>query len=222
VTLQSVSLEAVLFDLDGVLVDSEPLWSIVEEKVTNSLGGTWSPDVKAAMLGKPLDVASGELLRAIGNSQVTAADVGRRLTDGLVQLFETDLELLPGATELLDALAAEHVPMAIVSSSSREIVDAALRVVGSQRFSVIVVGDEHDAHKPHPGPYLEAAARLAVDPRSCLAVEDSPTGIASAEAAGCVVVAVPNTVQLDPAPGRFIVRSLEGVTVDWLRAVMGA
>ncbi len=212
-------LEAVLFDLDGVLVDSEPLWSAVEEKVTESLGGTWGPDVKAAMLGKPLEIASSELLRVTGNREVTAAEVGERLTDGLVELFETDLVLLPGAVELLDALAAESVPLAIVSSSSRRIVDAALRVVGSHRFSAAVVGDEYDVHKPDPGPYLEAAARLGVDPRCCVAVEDSPTGVASAEAAGCVVVGVPNTVPLEPAPGRFVVRSLADVTPTWLRSI---
>jgi HAD superfamily hydrolase (TIGR01509 family) len=195
------------------------LWSAVEEKVAESLGGTWGPDVKAAMLGKPLEMASSELLRRTGNRQMTEAEVGRRLTDELTRRFVTELVLLPGATELLDALKAEEVPLAIVSSSSRKIVDAALRVVGRHCFSATVVGDEHDTHKPDPGPYLQAAERLGADPRRCVAIEDSPTGIASAEGAGCVVVAVPNVVPLEPAPGRFVIRSLADVTPSWLRSI---
>ncbi len=213
-------LEAVLFDLDGVLVDSEPLWSIVEEEVTEWLGGTWGPDVKAAMLGQPLAPASAELLRVTGNGQVSAAEVGRRLTDGLVELFGRELVALPGAVELLDGLASEEVPLAVVSSSSREIVDAALRVVGGQRFAATVAADDHHVHKPDPGPYLEAAARLGANPRACVAIEDSPTGIASAEAAGCVVVGVPNVVALPDAPGRHIVDSLAHVRVTWLRSLV--
>ena len=215
-----MSLEAVLFDLDGVIVDSEPLWSIVEEQVTEWLGGTWGPDVKAAMYGKPVNVASSELLRVTGNRHATAAEVGRRLTDGLIERFESELAVLPGALELLDELAAEAVPLAIVSSSSREIVDAALRVVGGQRFAATVAADDHHVHKPDPGPYLEAAARLGANPRACVAIEDSPTGIASAEAAGCVVVGVPNVVALPDAPGRHIVASLAHVRVTWLRSLV--
>jgi HAD superfamily hydrolase (TIGR01509 family) len=217
-----VKLEGVLFDLDGVLVDSEPLWSAVEEEVTEWLGGRWGPQVKAALLGKPLGAASAELLRVTSNGRVSANEVGRRLTEGLVARFESDLVLLPGAAELLDALETERVPLGVVSSSSRELVDAALRVVGPHRFAVTVTGDDLETQKPDPGPYLEAAARLRVDPRRCVAIEDSPTGIASAEAAGCVVVAVPNVVSLDGGPNRLVVGSLREITADWLRVLVAA
>jgi HAD superfamily hydrolase (TIGR01509 family) len=217
-----VPLEAVLFDLDGVLVDSEPLWSVVEEQVTEWLGGTWGPEVKAALLGKPLGTASAELLRVTSNRTVSASEVGRRLTEGLVERFESELTLLPGAADLLGALEEEATLMAVVSSSSRELVDAALRVVGAHRFAVVVAGDELDVHKPDPGPYCEAAERLGVDPRRCVAIEDSPTGIASAEAAGCVVVAVPNVVGLDGGPNRSVVGSLRDITPAWLRSLVGS
>jgi HAD superfamily hydrolase (TIGR01509 family) len=217
-----VPLEAVLFDLDGVLVDSEPLWSVVEEQVTEWLGGTWGPEVKAALLGNPLGAASAELLRVTGNRTVSASEVGRRLTEGLVERFESELGLLPGAADLLDALEEEATLMAVVSSSSRELVDAALRVVGTRRFAVVVAGDELDVHKPDPGPYLEAAGRLGVDPRRCVAIEDSPTGIASAETAGCVVVAVPNVVSVDGGPDRSVVGSLHEITPAWLRSLIGS
>jgi HAD superfamily hydrolase (TIGR01509 family) len=219
---RAVELEAVLFDLDGVLVDSEPLWSVVEEEVTGWLGGSWGPQVKAALLGKPLEAASAELLRVTGNERASVSEVGRRLTDGLVERFESELEVLPGAVALLDALAADGVPLAVVSSSSRQLVDAALAVVGAHRFGVTVAGDEHDAHKPDPGPYLEAASRLRVDPRRCVAIEDSPTGIASAESAGCVVVAVPNVVSVDRGEGRHVVDSLGAVSPEWLRSLLSA
>lgn len=209
-----------LFDLDGVLVDSEPLWSVAEAEVTEWLGGRWGPDVKAALLGKPLPVAAEELLRVTGNVNVSATEVGRRLTVGLVDRFRTDLTLLPGALDLLDELNDQGVPLAVVSSSSRDLVRAAMAVVGADRFQATVAGDELEAHKPDPHPYLEAAARLGAAPTRCVAIEDSPTGIASAEAAGCVVVAVPNVAAVDVAPGRHVVGSLTDVRVSWLRSLV--
>ncbi len=209
-----------LFDLDGVLVDSEPIWSIAEEEVTEWLGGTWGPDIKEALLGKPLPVASAELLRVVGNTEVSADEVAHRLTEDLVTRLARDGVVLPGALVLLDALRAADVPLALVTSSTRDLVDASLSHIGADRFPVIVAGGEIDTHKPHPGPYLEAARRLGVDPRDCIAIEDSPTGIASAEAAGCTVVVVPNVVAVDPGPGRHVYASLADLTVDELRGLL--
>ena len=213
------TVEAVLFDLDGVLVDSEPVWSIAEREVIEWLGGTWGPEVKAALVGNALDEASRLLLEFAGADR-PVGEVAERLSRRIAELFEADggLTVPPGAAELLAALRAASVPLALVSSSSRRLVEAALRLLGREHFQVPIAGDEVTERKPLPAPYLAAAERLGVDPSRCVAVEDSPTGVQAAEAAGCVVVAVPDhrLVTIPPGPRRHVVRSLAAVDPAWL------
>jgi HAD superfamily hydrolase (TIGR01509 family) len=185
---------AVLFDLDGLLVDSEPLWTIAEHKVAESLGGAFTPELKERMIGKRLDLAVGVLLDGLDTPQARAADphtVGQELMAHTAALFAQGVPLQPGAQQLLDALAAANVPLALVSSSYRQLVDAALIGVGAHRFAVSVAGDEVTHGKPDPEPYLTAAKELGVVPARCVVLEDAQAGLDSAISAGCACVYVP-------------------------------
>jgi HAD superfamily hydrolase (TIGR01509 family) len=185
----------VLFDMDGLLVDSEPLWTIAEERVAERYGGTFTPQLKARMIGKRLDLAVAILLEGLDTDAARAAvpgDVADQLMDEMVALLADGAPLQPGALTLLDALAEARVPLALVSSSFRKLVDAALRDVGAHRFAVSIAGDEVAHGKPDPEPYVTAARRLGVVPQRCVVLEDAPAGLASALAAGCACVYVPS------------------------------
>jgi HAD superfamily hydrolase (TIGR01509 family) len=218
--------QAVLWDMDGLLVDSEPLWTVAEVELAALLGGEWSDEVKAQVVGTRLDVAVPTILRHYG-VEPTDAEVARTaawLLERVARLFTAGpLPLLPGAGALLAGLAAAGVPQALVSSSYRVLVDAVL-THGVGPFALTVAGDEVGRGKPDPEPYLTAAERLGVDPASCVVLEDSPSGVASGRAAGCAVLAVPSVPGVVVAPGeRLAVRAtLAGVTVDDLTALLGA
>jgi HAD superfamily hydrolase (TIGR01509 family) len=185
---------AVLFDMDGLLIDSEPLWTVAENEIAGEMGGTFTPTIKAAMIGQALPVAVPLLLAGLGTPAARSADpddVARRLLARMAELFADHLPLQPGALELVDAVRAAGVATALVSSSYRLLVDSALVVLGTERFTVTVAGDEVSATKPAPEPYLAAAARLAVHPERCVVLEDSAAGMRSALAAGCACLLVP-------------------------------
>ncbi|MCW2777019.1 MAG: HAD-superfamily hydrolase, subfamily variant 3, partial [Frankiales bacterium] len=216
-------LGAVLFDMDGLMVDSEPLWTQAEVELAADLGGTWGDDVKAAVVGTRLEVAVPTILTWYG-VEPTDEQVARTsawLLGRMVELFQGALPVLPGVRELLAALRAEAVPVALVSSSYRVLVDAAL-AGGLGPFDLTLAGDEVVHGKPHPEPYLTAAASLGVDPASCVVLEDSPAGVASGEAAGCAVVAVPSVagVVFGTAPRRLVTTTLAGVDVAALRQLV--
>ena len=214
---------AVLFDMDGLLVDSEPLWTLAEVDLAARLEGTWTAAMKAAVVGTRLDVAVPTVLRMLGVDDGPEA-VRREsawLLDRMVELFRADLPLRPGARELLDALAPSGVPVALVSSSYRVLVDAALDTLGADTFAVTVAGDEVTDGKPAPEPYLRAAELLGVPATSCVVLEDSVAGVRSGEAAGCAVVAVPDVAPVPPGPGRHVVGSLLDVDVPWLLSLPG-
>jgi HAD superfamily hydrolase (TIGR01509 family) len=218
-------MEAVLWDMDGVLVDSEPLWTLAEVELAAELGGTWSADIKAAVVGTRLEVAVPTILRFFGAPDTPAqvAQTSAWLLDRMVELFRQSLPVMPGAAELLAALHAEGVRTALVSSSYRVLVDAVL-AQGIGPFGLSIAGDEVVHGKPHPEPYLTAAERLGADPARCVVIEDSPSGVTAGEAAGCAVLAVPAVagVAFDPAPGRRVVDSLAQVEPSDLRALLRA
>jgi HAD superfamily hydrolase (TIGR01509 family) len=213
-----VPMRAALFDLDGLLVDSEPIWSIAEAEVMSWLGGPWNLSVKAACLGKSIAISS-RLLVEIAGSDVDPALVQDRLLVRMAELFRTRLPWHAGARELLDALAARGIPLALVSSSYRVLVDAALETLGAFRFATTLAGDEVTRPKPDGEPYLTAARRLGVDPAACVVFEDSPAGAAAAAAAGCRCVVVPDVVAMSAAPGWVVLDSLTEVDLD---ALIGA
>lgn len=216
-------MDAVLWDMDGVLVDSEPLWTIAEVELAAELGGDWDDEVKALVVGTRLDVAVPAILRYFGQDTgpERVARTAGMLLGRMVELYGRTPHLMPGAGELLAALRAQGVPVALVSSSYRVLVDAVL-AQGVGPFETTLAGDEVRDAKPAPEPYLTAAARLGVDPSRCVVVEDSPSGVASGTAAGCAVVAVPSVpgVVFDAAPRRLVARSLAEVTVSDLRTLV--
>ncbi len=217
-------MDAVLWDMDGLMVDSEPLWTVAEVELAQSLGGTWDDEVKARIVGTRLDVAVPTILGHFGVAATPdrVADTAARLLARMVELFRADdLPLLPGVQPLLAALADERVPMALVSSSYRVLVDAVL-AGGVGPFAVTIAGDEVERGKPAPDPYLLAAERLGVDVTRCVVLEDSPSGVVSGEAAGCAVVAVPSVagVHLEPHSRRLVVTTLTGLTPADLRALV--
>jgi HAD superfamily hydrolase (TIGR01509 family) len=213
----------VLFDMDGLLIDSEPLWTIAEEELARDLGGSWDAKLKAEIVGTRLDTAVPTILRHYGvaDDEATVARTSAWLLARMVELFDDRLVLLPGAEKLLEALDAAGVPTALVSSSYRSLVDALLGQ-GVGPFTTSVAGDEVVHGKPHPEPYLVATQRLGVDPAFCVVLEDSPSGVASGEAAGCAVVAVPSVAGVDLASGvrRLVVPSLTTVDLATLGALV--
>jgi HAD superfamily hydrolase (TIGR01509 family) len=206
---------AVLFDMDGLLIDSEPVWYEVETAVVARLGGVWTPADQAACLGGTMAASSRYIVERTGTS-LSAEALSEEMVDEMVARFCRDLPLHDGALRLLDDLRERGVPLGLVSSSYRRLVDAALDTLGSDRFAVTVTGDEVAHGKPDPEPYLSACRRLGVEPARTVVLEDAQTGVTSAEAAGCVVVAVPSVTPIELAPGRHVVASLRSVTADWL------
>ena len=213
----SKALQAVLFDMDGLLVDTEHTWFVAEADVMRRLGGVWTAADQAAMVGGPMERMTAYMSERVGG--VIAPDaIADLVNQTMLDLLAHGADHRPGAERLLDALVAADVPCALVSASHRPLVDAVLASVGGDHFAVTIAGDEVARTKPHPDPYLLAAERLGVDPRRCVVLEDSPTGIAAAEAAGCVVVAVPFMVPIEPAPTRHVVGSLLELTPASLEA----
>ena len=218
-------LAAVLFDMDGLLVDTEPLWFETEAEVMGRLGAAWTKADQEQLLGGSMERTVGYLL-AKATRPAPAREVTRWMMEGMLKrAAEGRIVVRPGARELLSEVAAAAIPYALVTSSQREFADAVLTGTGF-RFPVTVCGDAVTATKPAPDPYLLAAKLLDADPANCVALEDSPNGVASATSAGCHVVAVPSILPtppaliIPPAPGRLVLRSLREVTVETLRALV--
>jgi HAD superfamily hydrolase (TIGR01509 family) len=209
--------------MDGLLVDSEPLWTIAEEELAAELGGIWSDELKASIIGTRLDVAVPAILTFYGRpaARTDVEWASAWLLNRMVELFEAGPVVLPGVAELIAAVRSAGIPMALVSSSYRVLVDAVLRS-GLGPFELTLAGDEVVNGKPHPEPYLTAAARLGVPPADCVVLEDSAAGVQSGERAGCSVVAVPSVpgVSFAAAPRRRVLDSLVGVTVSDLQALV--
>jgi HAD superfamily hydrolase (TIGR01509 family) len=211
--------QAALFDLDGLLVDSEPLWFEAECAVMARLGGQWGPADQAALIGGSLDrTVTYVLARAAQPDRASRHEVARWLLDEMTGLMlARGLPVKPGARELLAEVAGAGIPHALVTSSARQIMQAALAVT-EMRFPVTVCGEDVRRTKPDPEPYLLAAARLGVPPGGCVVLEDSPSGATAARAAGCPVIAVPS-VPIPAVPGIVTVNSLTVVDLAMLAEI---
>jgi HAD superfamily hydrolase (TIGR01509 family) len=214
-------MQAVLFDMDGTLVDSEKLWDISLAALYAELGGTLTPQVRAAMVGGSAEDTIRTVYTDLGLTMdpVAMADSDRWLHEYTAELFADGLPWCDGAKELLEALAAEETPMALVTNTQRALTESALNSIGRHYFSATVCGDEVPSGKPAPDPYQRAAALLDLPPSACLAIEDSVTGTTAAEGAGCPVLVVPNDVAVPPGPRRRHISSLAEVAVTDLRRV---
>jgi HAD superfamily hydrolase (TIGR01509 family) len=212
-------LEAVLFDMDGLLVDTEPLWFETEVEVMGRLGASWTKGDQEQLLGGSMENTVGYLL-ARATRPATPAEVARWMTEGMLKrAAEGRVVVRPGARELLEQVAAAAIPHALVTGSQRPFTDAVLASTGFN-FPVTVTGDDVTRTKPDPEPYQLAAKLLGADPAQCVALEDSPNGVASATGAGCRVVAVPSLLPIPPAPRRLVVPSLRDISLATLRAMV--
>jgi len=186
------SIEAVVFDMDGVLVDTEHLWDEVREELTLEWGGRYTPEAQQAMMGMSSREWSRYLHDTVGLNEppdVINDEVVRRM----LARYHLELPVIPGAAESVRRLASEGYRLAVASSSNRELIDTVLRRLElTSLFEVTVSSEEVPRGKPAPDVYLEAARRLGLPPSRCAAVEDSASGIRSAHAAGMRVIAYPN------------------------------
>ncbi|MET7868062.1 HAD family hydrolase [Micromonospora taraxaci] len=209
-----------LFDMDGTLVDSEKLWDIALQELAREYGGDLSVEARQSIIGtamaESMRILHDDLGQPERDPEISAAWINARI----LELFRTGLPWQPGAFELLGAVRAARIPTALVTSSPRALVEIALDTLGRDNFDTVVAGDEVVAAKPHPEPYLTAARRLGVPIERCVAIEDSPTGVASALASGAAVLAVPAEVALASTAGVHQVESLTGVDLDLLAALL--
>ncbi|MFD8231984.1 HAD family hydrolase [Streptomyces sp. NPDC059696] len=213
------ALQAVLLDMDGTLVDTEGFWWDVEVEVFASLGHTLDESWRHVVVGGPMTRSAGFLIEATG-ADITLDELTVLLNDGFEDRIGRALPLMPGAGRLLAELYEYEIPTALVSASHRRIIDRVLTSLGAHHFGLTVAGDEVPRTKPHPDPYLAAAAGLGADPARCAVIEDTATGVAAAEAAGCHVVAVPSVAPIAPALRRTVVTSLEEVDLAFLHGLM--
>ncbi|MGW6138637.1 HAD family hydrolase [Streptomyces sp. NPDC055140] len=219
-TAEGSALQAVLLDMDGTLVDTEGFWWDAEVAVFGSLGHALDEAWRHVVVGGPMTRSAGFLIEATG-ADITLPELTVLLNDGFEERISSALPLMPGAARLLAELAAHEVPTALVSASHRRIIDRVLTSLGPEHFALTVAGDEVERTKPYPDPYLLAAAGLGADPARCAVIEDTATGVAAAEAAGCHVVAVPSVAPIAPAYRRTVVPSLEHVNLPFLHGLMG-
>lgn len=208
-----------LWDMDGTLVDSEKLWDISLNKLYEFHGATMSRQTRTALVGASAQETMITVYTELGLDQDPAAiaESIRWLHDRTADLFDDGLPWCDGALEMLESLGAESIPMALVTNTERELAERALNSIGRHHFSVTVCGDEVPSGKPAPDPYLRAAELLGLAPADCLAVEDSVTGSAAAERAGCAVLVVPNDVPVPGGPRRRHADSLAGLDAAALR-----
>ena len=216
----SHSLQAVLWDMDGTLVDTEPLWIASEYELAERHGATWSEEHALNLVGWDL-LDSGRYIRDPMRLDMPAETVVELMLDRVVDGVRSGVEYRPGARELLAEQRGAGIPAALVTMSYRRLAEAVVDAFPAGTFAAVVVGDEVTNGKPHPEPYLTAAALVGADPSRCVAIEDSTTGATSAQAAGCQVLAVPNHVPVPPAAGRTLAPTLEGVRLADLEALLG-
>src|SRR3954451_16587321 len=219
---------AVLWDMDGTLVDTEPYWIECEFELVEAHGGTWSMDHAHAIVGSDLH-ESGRYIKEHGGVDLPIDEIVNELMDGVIARVRRSVPWRAGARDLLAQLRAEKIPCALVTMSWRRLADAIVDQLPRGSFwprcggrlpaptvdhrprgscAATIVGDEVRRGKPHPEPYLAAARALKVEPHDCVALEDSPTGVRSATAAGCHVIAIPHIVEIPVKRGLRQVESL--------------
>ena len=215
-------IKAVVFDMDGVLIDSEPVWERVRRKFVADRGGRWPEDAQDRMMGMSTAEWSAYISEDFG-LRLPAPRVAELVVAAMAAEYQAHLPLLPGAVDAVRDLSARW-PLAVASSAPKSLIEAVLDISGlRQAFAAAVSSEEVPRGKPAPDVYLEAAARLQVPPASCAAVEDSSNGLRAAAAAGCAVIAVPRP-EYPPAADALgqasvVLDSLTELTADTITAL---
>jgi HAD superfamily hydrolase (TIGR01509 family) len=213
-------MQAVLWDMDGTLVDTEPYWIETEFAMAEKYGAAWSQADAMQLVGNDL-VESGRYIKRVMGLDHSPEEIVEELLDGVVTMVEGSVPWRPGAVELLGSLAAAGIRCGLVTMSYERFVAPILAHLPPETFRVVVTGERVTRGKPHPEPYLTAAAALGVPPGECVAIEDSNTGAESAVAAGCTVLVVENHVPVLAGPRRVFAESLAEVTVEMLGQLAG-
>jgi HAD superfamily hydrolase (TIGR01509 family) len=204
---------AVLWDMDGTLVDTEPFWVDAEFALIAEHGGVWDERHAAELVGNSL-IESARYIRRHSGIDLEPEMIVENLIDRVVERVRGEIPWRPGAHELLTELGDLGVPCALVTMSYRRLAHEVVAALPPRTFAAVVAGDDVTHSKPHPEPYLLAARRLGVPPEDCIAIEDSPPGLASAVAAGVPTLGVEYLVPLTDGPGRELVSSLVGITAE--------
>ncbi|WP_130343658.1 HAD family hydrolase [Herbihabitans rhizosphaerae] len=216
-------LAAVLWDMDGTLIDSEKLWDIPLYEVAEHFGGTLTPEGRALTVGTTTTTTVRMIFEDIGLEWTAEREAEAKafIYRRIKEIFAGEHEWRPGAEKALRMVRESGLPTALVTSTERELAEFALNTIGREHFDVTITGDDVDGnYKPHPEPYLRAARLLGVDPTRAVAVEDSPTGTASAVAAGCTVLVVPCDAPVEPGERRVFRESLVGLDLADLAALV--
>ena len=209
---------AVLWDMDGTIVDTEPYWMRAETELVAEHGGTWSVAEGMQLVGSGL-VQSARILQQAGVTLDVDEIIGT-LTDRVMVQIEQGVPWRPGARELISELRAEGIPIALVTMSMRRMALQVAATIGDDVFQVVIAGDDVEHPKPHPQPYLLAAERLGVEIGDCVAIEDSEFGLVSAVASGAATIGVPLHLTLHEGPTHELWPVLSGRTVADLTAAL--
>ncbi len=209
---------AVLWDMDGTLVDTEPYWITAEHGIVEEAGGVWNEEYAHQLVGNDLMV-SAEFIKDNSPVELEPVQIIEELLARVIVQVREHVPWRPGARELLASLREAGVPSALVTMSWRSLADAVVAALPEGTFEVLITGDEVEHGKPHPEPYLAAARALGVEVTDCVAIEDSPTGVRSAVTAGVPTLAVPHVVPVPITVGAVQVPSLQGIEPRDLRAL---
>nr|WP_268926481.1 HAD family phosphatase [Microbacterium hydrocarbonoxydans] len=202
---------AILWDMDGTLVDTEPYWMAAETSLVESFGGTWTHADALQLVGNGL-IDSATILQRAGVDMEAEAIVSL-LTDGVQHALRTEgVPFRPGARELLQDLRTAGIPTGLVTMSLRRMALGVVELIDFDAFDIVVAGDDVENPKPHPEPYLHAAELLDIDIADAVVIEDSPTGLRAGIASGAVALGVPHIVALDHVGAHELWPTLEGRT----------
>lgn len=209
---------AVLWDMDGTLIDSEPYWMKSEGAFARENNSAWTKQDGLSLVGLSLYDSSKIIKEKVGSS-LEPEQIIQKLTDEVTAQLKQEVLWRPGAKELLMMLRRENIKTALVTMSMHRMAQQVVDAIGFDAFDVIVAGDDVAQGKPHPEAYLKAAELLGVKPENCVAFEDSNTGLRSAEAAGTKAVGIKNIVEIPAMPGRILWPTLEGVSLEDLQGL---
>lgn len=210
---------AVLWDMDGTLIDSEHYWMQAEQALAAGYSGEWGPENGLALIGLSLYESTRIMKSQMQIHDLSPDQIIDFLTESVVAQLRQEIHWRPGAKELLLELRQKGIPTALVTMSMNRMANEVASNLGFDGFDLVLGGDDVEFGKPHPEPYLKAARQLKVRAEDCVALEDSLNGIASAEAAGTVAIGVPNLIDIPPTPSRTVWPGLAGKTVADLAEV---